>query len=99
MEGYVKQALEELKHIFTAQHHYAPSYIDRPDYGAKVQYAKENLAPPLSAIQIKHFKQVVGKFLYYGHAIDNTMLYMHSTILLHLRIKEHKPSGKLSNIS
>ena len=34
MKGYVKQALEELKHKFTAKDHYVPSKIDQPDYGA-----------------------------------------------------------------
>ena len=28
IKGYVKQALEELKHIFTTKHHYTPSKID-----------------------------------------------------------------------
>ena len=75
MRGYVKQALEELKHIFTGKHHYAPSKIDRPDYGAKIQFAKDDTAPPLSLTQIKHNERVVGKFLYYTRAIDNTMLH------------------------
>ena len=75
MDGCVKNALEELKHILIAPHHYALSYIERLDYGAKVQYAKEDTAPLLSATQIKHIERVVGKFLYYGRAIDNTMLH------------------------
>ena len=74
MKGYVKQALEELKHIFTGKHHYTPSKIDRPDYRAKVQFTKIDTATPLSLTQIKHIKRVVGKFLYYARAIDNTML-------------------------
>ena len=36
MRGYVKQALEELKHIFTGKHHYAPSKIDRPNCKANL---------------------------------------------------------------
>ena len=75
MKGYVKQALEELKHIFTGKHHYAPSKLDRPDYGAKIQFAKIDTATPLSLVQIKHIERVVGKFLYYARAIDNTMLH------------------------
>ena len=38
MDGYVRNALEKLKHILIAQHHYTRSYIERLDYGAKVQY-------------------------------------------------------------
>ena len=75
MKGYIKQALEELKHIFTDKHHYAPSKIDRPDYEAKIQFAKLDTATPLSLVQIKYIERVVGKFLYYATAIDNTMLH------------------------
>ena len=35
MDSYVRNAREELKHILIAQHHYAPLYIKRPDYGAR----------------------------------------------------------------
>ena len=42
MDGYVRNALEELKHILIAQYHYAPSYIEQLDYVAKVQYTKED---------------------------------------------------------
>ena len=31
MRGYVKQTLEEFKHIFTAKYHYAPSKIEQVD--------------------------------------------------------------------
>ena len=75
MKGYIKQALEELKHLFTGKHHYAPSKLDRPDYGAKIQFAKIDTATPLSLVQITHIERVVGKFLYYARAIDNTMLH------------------------
>ena len=75
MKGHVQQALEELKHIFTGKHHYAPSKIDRPNYGAKIQLAKEDTVSPPSFTQIKHIERVVGKFLYYARAIDNTMLH------------------------
>ena len=75
MRRYVDQALEKLKHIFTSKHHYAPSKIDRPNYGAKIQFVKIDTVTPLSLVQIKHIERVVGKFLYYARAIDNTMLH------------------------
>ena len=75
MKGYVKQALEELKHIFTGKHHYTPSKLDRPDYGAKIQFAKIDTSTPLSFVQIKHIELVVRKIFYYTRAIDNTMLH------------------------
>lgn len=75
MKGYIKQALEELKHIFIAKHHYASSIIEQPDYQAKMKYVKEDNASTLSAVQIKHIKRVVENFLYYGGTIDITMLH------------------------
>ena len=75
MRRYVKQTLDELKHIFTGKHYYAPSKIDRPDYGAKVQFAKIDTATPLTLTQIKYIKRVIGRFLYYARAIDNAMLH------------------------
>lgn len=43
----------------------------------KKQYAKDNIAPSLTQIQIKHIKQVVAKLFYYGQAINNILSYMH----------------------
>ena len=42
MDGYVIEALTELKHIASKQHFYGPSKMERPNYGAKVQYVKED---------------------------------------------------------
>ena len=41
-ENYVKKALEELAHIFTAKHHYTTSIIEQPDNRAKMQYVEED---------------------------------------------------------
>ena len=82
MKGYTKQALEELKNIFTAKRHYAPSKLQQPNYGTKIQFIKEDTAPLLSEIQIKHIEKVVRKFLYYNHVINNTMLRVLNDIVL-----------------
>lgn len=42
MDQYVKDALSELEHSMPKQHHYGPSKAEKPDYGAKVQYVKED---------------------------------------------------------
>ena len=34
MEGYIKQALEQLKHSPIAKHHYAPSPMKQKEYNA-----------------------------------------------------------------
>ena len=75
MDGYVIEALSELKHIASKQHFYSPSKMERPDYGAKVQYVKEDTSLPLSPALINYIQKVVGKFLYLGRAIDNTTLH------------------------
>lgn len=76
MKGYVQEALKELEYIATSQRHYnAPSQMARPDYGATIQYVKEDTGTSLTPSAIKHIERVVGKFLYYGRAIDDTMLH------------------------
>ena len=49
--------------------------MERPDYGATIQYVKEDHTRPLNASQINYVQRVVGKFLYLGRAIDNTTLH------------------------
>ena len=46
-----------------------------PVYGATVQYAKEeDMSQPLDKNGKKYAQQVIGTFLYYGRAVDGTML-------------------------
>ena len=75
MKDYVQDALRVLKHMIPKQHYKAPSLMERPVYGAKIQYVKEDISPPLSTKQIKYIQQATGKLLYYARAIDNTMLH------------------------
>jgi hypothetical protein len=75
MDRYVEQALKKFHHIKPKQQHLGPSKIDRPDYGAKVQYVKEDVTDNLNKEQIKFVQQVTGKFLFYAQAIDDTMLH------------------------
>jgi hypothetical protein len=64
MDGYVEQALKEFNHIKPKQQHLGPSKIERPDYGAKVQYVKEDITAGLNDEQTKFVQPVTGKFLY-----------------------------------
>ena len=76
MQGYVKQALTELEHELTSNRHQgAPSPIIRPDYGAKIQYVKEDSSEKINEQRIKRIQRIIGKFLYYARAIDITMLH------------------------
>ena len=69
--------LLELEHIFQKKHHYGPSNTTPPVYGTKVQYVEEDLTRRLTIEQYKQVKKIVGKFLYYGRAINNTMAHIY----------------------
>ena len=43
-------------------------------YGAKVQRMEEDKSPPLTPDQIKCVQKIVGTLLYYGRAVDSTLL-------------------------
>ena len=70
------KARKELEHIFPKKHFYGPSNTMPPTYGTKVQYVQEDLLKPLTPVQFKAVKRIIGKFLYYARAIDNTMAHM-----------------------
>ena len=75
MEDYVKQALQELQHPKPKRHQYAPSRMERPEYGQPIQYVNTDESAALTPDEIKYKQRAVGKFLFYARAIDNTMLH------------------------
>jgi hypothetical protein len=75
MDGYVEQALKELQHLPARKHHSAPSKMEEPQYGEKVQYVKVDESNPLDEEGVKFIQKATGKFLYYARAVDNTMLH------------------------
>ena len=76
MKGYVEQALKELEHIPSNKwHQVSPSQCNRQNFGAAIQYAHNDDGEPLPKTCIQYIQRVVGKFLYYARAIDNTMLH------------------------
>ena len=75
MKNYVIQALKELGHTAPKRPQYAPSHMKRPDYGQKVQYVKTDETEPMTPTEVTYKEKVTGKFLFYGRAIDNTMLH------------------------
>ena len=75
MPGYVKQALRQFDHSRPAKRQDSPFPHTPIKYGAQTQYAKELPSSPLLDKSGKHFiQQVCGKFLYYGRAVDSTVL-------------------------
>ena len=75
MPHYVSKALERIDHIFSENPEHSPAAHTPINYGSKVQYAEieENL-PLLRDKEIKMIQIIVGIFIYYGIAIDNTIL-------------------------
>ena len=58
------------------KHFYGPSNTMPSIYDTKVQYVQEDLSKPLIPVQFKEVERIVGMFLYYAQAIDNTMAHM-----------------------
>ena len=76
MPGYVQAALHLFQHPQPNKAMHAPSTYNRPIYGATIQYAlTDDETPPLNKQQVKRLQEVVGKFLFYGRAVDPTMLH------------------------
>ena len=74
MPNYVKKALKQFQHIAgKLQHSPYPSVPIQ--YGAKTQYATQELTAPLLDNKAKRFiQQVCGKFIFLGRAVDSTLL-------------------------
>ena len=49
--------------------------MKRPDHRQKVQYVETDETEPMTATEVTYKEKVTGKFLFYGRAIDNTMLH------------------------
>jgi len=74
MPGYIKKALKQFKHERRKlQHQQYPSAIIK--HGAKIQYATaQSTSPQLDKHGKKFIQQVCGKFLFWGRAVDSTLL-------------------------
>ena len=77
MPGYVQESLKRLGHTTLKHPQYSP-HAHRPiQYGKKGarQYATTpDLSPPLSPAETEHVQSITGSFLFYGRAIDLTIL-------------------------
>ncbi len=76
MPGYIKKALLRFGHEppDKPQMQLFPHTI--PSYGVKVQYAKElDSSPPATKEEETYIRQVIGVLLYYGCAVDSTILF------------------------
>jgi hypothetical protein len=75
MPEYVECALAQLGHPVPKKPQHQPHQHTIPTYRATVQYAKlEDTSRRLSPAEKKFIQEVIGVFLYYGCAVDSTML-------------------------
>ena len=81
MPGYVEKALARFGHKIPEEPQHQPHKHTIPSYGATIQYAKPaDASRLLSKEEKKYIQQVIGTFLYYGRAVDSTMLTTLSSI-------------------
>ena len=74
MPEYVKKALTKLGHTPPATPQNAPHRWVPITYGKKIQNAQiDDTTPLLPELEIRHIQRVVGSFLYYARAVDNTI--------------------------
>lgn len=75
MPGYLDKALLRFKHETPKTKQNSPHPHVTPQYGAKTQYAEEtDSSPPLGKEETKFIQAAAGTLLYYGRAVDNTIL-------------------------
>jgi hypothetical protein len=75
MPEYVERALARFNHPTPDKPQHQPHQHNIPTYGATVHYAKpEDTSQWQSPSKKKYIQEVIGTFLYYGRAVDSTML-------------------------
>ena len=89
MPKYMGWALAQFNHPMPDKPQHQPHQHAIPMYGATVQYAKpKDTSQRLSPSKKKHIQEVIGTFLYYGRAVDSTML----TALLAIASAQAEPT-------
>ena len=74
MPKYVDNALQRFEHELEKAEH-SPHHWIAPHYGKATQLTSPpDKSAPLSPADLKLVQQIVGVFLYYARALDNTML-------------------------
>ncbi len=75
MPGYIEKALARFGHQIPKHPQHQLHKHTIPTYGATIQYAKaEDKSRPLAKDEKKYIQQMISTFLYYGQAVDPTML-------------------------
>lgn len=75
MPGYVEKALQRFQHPTPDKPEDSPHEWTKPQYGVKTQMTKDpDTSPLLTKEGTTRLQQVIGTLLYYGRAVDSTML-------------------------
>jgi hypothetical protein len=81
MPGYVKAALKRFQHPKPKRAQHSPHSWLKPHYGTRIQFAPpEDTSQPIQADETLRLQEVVDALLYYGRAIDSSMLVALGTI-------------------
>jgi hypothetical protein len=91
MPGYLEKAMTKFKHETPTKIQNSPHRHIAVKYGAKQQYVdEEEQSPPLTNEDAKYIQAVSGTLLYYGRAVDPTILPALSSIAT----EQAKPTEK-----
>ena len=75
MPGYIAKALARFEHPQPNRAQHSPYKCNTPQYGAKTQLTEHpDTTHPLHAKDTKRLQEIIGTLLYYGRAVDSTML-------------------------
>jgi hypothetical protein len=75
MSGYLENALVRFGHEPSTKPQMQPHPHTIPTYSATVQYSKAtDTSPAATKAEQKYIRQVIGVLLYYGRAVDSTIL-------------------------
>jgi hypothetical protein len=75
MPGYLPKAFLRFNHLPPNKKQNSPHPHISPQYEAKMQYtADKDVSPFLNKEETKYIQAVAGTLLYYGWAVDNTIL-------------------------
>ena len=75
MPGYIERALLRFQHVARHMPEHSPHPWQKPNYGAKTQFAPlPDKAPALDALDKTRILEVLGTLLFYARAVDSTML-------------------------
>jgi hypothetical protein len=75
MPGYISCALQRFTIPTPTKVQHSPHAWKKPNYGAKTQLTEPaDVSTPLPPKDRKHLQEVIGVLLYYGRAVDSTIL-------------------------